>query len=509
MNQNDDVDVIESLLDTDTEEEKSLTINVYNEIRLRLAKQGIPPEEIAFIHDARNPQQRAALFKAVNEGKIRVLIGSNEKMGTGLNVQERCVATHHITPPWRPGDLEQQLGRMWRQGNRFPTVFQFVHITEKSFDGYTWQLLENKAGFISQIMAGSVTDREMEDIGDTVLTFSEIKGLASGNPKIMQKIVLDTEYARMNALRSSWLSSLHALRQDIRWRQIQLETDRNYLVALKEAIQVRDANTTEEFSVELKQVFGGDATCVIAKREDAGRDIKLLAEQAAQKVLRSTAVALEIGRYKGHTLWTTCTDLNETPLTYFDVGGRKFEIGGTDNVGITRSLDMALKSLDEKARKCEEAITAWEKNIASAEEELNRPWDHEEKFKALEVELQTLEAELRQDAPSREAGQDNTLRQAQDNAPVIERKSISLAGQGITDVRDALDAIKAMMSDPETLVRFEDEPDEHWQPIPITTESLVELGEKIEQMQALYELGAVLQLSLFGDAPVTRKRSRR
>lgn len=418
MNQTeDDIDVIESIADTDTEEEKSLTINVYNEIRLRLAKQGIPPEEIAFIHDARNPQQRAALFKAANEGKVRVLIGSNEKMGTGLNVQERCVATHHITPPWRPGDLEQQLGRMWRQGNRFPTVFQFVHITEKSFDGYTWQLLENKAGFISQIMAGSVTDREMEDIGDTVLTFSEIKGLASGNPKIMQKIVLDTEYARMNALRSSWLSSLHALRQDVRWRQIQLESDRNYLVALKEAIQVRDANTAEEFSVELKQVFGGDATCDITKREDAGRDIKLLAEQAAQKVLRSTVPALEIGCYKGHTLWTTCTDLNETPLTYFEIGGRKFEIGGTDNVGITRSLDIALKSLDEKARKCEEAITAWEKNIASAEEELNRPWDHEEKFKTLEVELQTLEAELRQDAPK------------QDNAPAIERKSISLVGQ--------------------------------------------------------------------------------
>jgi chromosome segregation ATPase len=196
--------------------------------------------------------------------------------------------------------------------------------------------------------------------------------------------------------------------------------------------------------------------------------------------------------------------LNETPLTYFEVGGRKFEIGGTDNVGITRSLDMALKSLDEKARKCEEAITAWEKNIASAEEELNRPWDHEEKFKALEVELQTLEAELRQDAPK----QDDTLRQAQDNAPVIERKSISLAGQGITDVCGALDAIKAMMSDPATLARFADED----QPIPVTTESLVELGEKIEQMQALYELGAVMQLSLFGDqaavASTPRKRRR-
>jgi len=500
MKQTDDVEVFELLEDTDTEEEKSLTTNVYNEIRLRLAKQGIPPEEIAFIHDARNPGQRAALFKAVNDGKIRVLIGSNEKMGTGLNVQERCVATHHITPPWRPGDLEQQLGRMLRQGNRFPTVFQFVHVTEKSFDGYIWQLLENKAGFIAQIMNGDVTDREVEDIGDTVLTFSEIKGLASGNPKIMQKIVLDTEYSRMNALRSSWLSSLHALRQDIRYRLIQMESDLNYLTALKEAICVRDENTTDEFRIELKQVFGGDTMNLITKRDVAGRDVKLLADQAAQKVLKSTAEAIEISFYRGHTLWTTCTTIEGSvamPLTYFEIGGRKFEIGGTENVGITRSLDIALKSLDERARKCEESITAWEKNIASAEDELNRPWDHEEKFKTLEMELQTLEAELRQDAPK------------QDGAPVMDaaprRRATSLVGQGITDLRDALDAIQAMMSDPATLARFGDEE----VPIPITTESLVELGEKIEQMQALYELGAVMQLSLFGDAPVMPKKVRR
>jgi len=262
---------------------------------------------------------------------------------------------------------------------------------------------------------------------------------------------------------------------------------------LKEAIRIRDENTTDEFRIELKEVFGGDALRVITKREDAGRDIKLLAEKAAQKVLRSTVSAIEIGCYKGHGLWTTCTDLNETPLTYFEIGARKFEIGGADNIGITRSLDTVLRLLDDKVQKCEQDIQAWGKNIASVSEELNRPWDHEAKLKALEVELQTLEAELRQDTPK------------QDNAPMMDKRSISLAGQGITDVRDALDAIQAMMSNSGTLARFMDEE----QPIPITTESLVELGEKIEQMQALYELGAVMQLSLFGDAPVSPKKSRR
>ncbi|MEP0805861.1 MAG: hypothetical protein HRF47_10240 [Chloroflexota bacterium] len=485
---NDDIDVLLDVSDTDaeTEEEKSLTTNIYSEIRLRLAKKGVPPEEIAFIHDARDSQQRAALFKAVNEGKIRVLLGSNEKMGTGLNVQERCVATHHITPPWRPGDLEQQIGRMWRQGNIFPTVFCFTHITERSFDGYIWQLLENKAVFISQIMNGSLADREVDDISDTVLTFSEIKGLASGNPKIMQKVVLDAEYARMTALRSAWISSMQSIRNDIRWHQAQLERDRHYLNALQEAIGIRNANTTDEFVIEL---IKDETVHIVKKREDAGREIKLLAEQAAQKILKSSVEAIKIGHYRGFALWSTCTNIEGStavPLVYFEVGGRKIEIGGTDNVGITRSLDMALKALDEKAKKVEESIAITEKNIASSEEALIQPWEHEKKFHDIEEELQALEKELQAtntDTPV--LGRSNNFQRTTD------------------DVRDALMAIKEMMNTmaPSRLANEE-------QPIPLTTESLAALGEEIKRLQSLYDFGTAVQLSLFGDAPVQPKKRR-
>lgn len=160
----------------------------------------------------------------------------------------------------------------------------------------------NKAGFIAQIMRGSVTDREMEDVGDTVLTFSEIKGLASGNPKIMQKIVLDAEYSRLNALRSSSLCLYHVQRQDVRFRQIQMRSDQKYLAALKEAIRIRDENTTDAFCIELKEVFGGDALRVITKREDAGRDIKLLARKLRKKSCaarcpRSRLVAIKVTHF--------------------------------------------------------------------------------------------------------------------------------------------------------------------------------------------------------------------
>ena len=182
----------------ETAEELAFTTNIYTEIRKRLAMRGVPAEEVAFIHDAKTPEARAKLFAAVNKGEIRVLIGSTEKMGTGMNVQERCIAMHTITPPWRPGDIEQQVGRVLRQGNLFPQVFQFVHVTEGSFDAYVWQLLENKAGFIAQIARGQVTSREVDDVDNTVLTFSEIKALASGNPLIMQKIVMDAELSRLS-----------------------------------------------------------------------------------------------------------------------------------------------------------------------------------------------------------------------------------------------------------------------------------------------------------------------
>ena len=179
------------LVSEETAAETALTTNIYSEIRKRLALRGVPMDQVAFIHNAKTPEARAKLFAAVNKGDVRVLIGSTEKMGTGMNVQERCIAMHTLTPPWRPGDIEQQLGRVLRQGNLFPQVFQFVHVTEGSFDGYVWQLLENKAGFIGQIASGQVTSREMDDVDETVLSFSEIKALASGNPLIMQKIVLD------------------------------------------------------------------------------------------------------------------------------------------------------------------------------------------------------------------------------------------------------------------------------------------------------------------------------
>ena len=506
-------------LSGDTIEETRLTDNIYGEIKLRLAKLGLPAEEVAFIHDASNPRQREELFQAVNEGKIRVLIGSNEKMGTGLNVQERCIAVHHLTPPWRPGDLEQQLGRMLRWGNLFPQVFQFVHVTSGSFDGYTWQLLENKAGFIAQIMSGSLTEREAEDIGDSVLTFSQIKALASGNPKVMQKITLDAERQRMNAVRASWLNGLNAIRSDANFKTRALTAERQTAEDWREAIRVRDANVTDEFFIELRQVFGGDALTAISNRAEAGRQLNLLAAEAALKVSKSTLKMVEIGRYKGHRLYGSNdlqVDGTTKPFCFFEAANRWVPFSGTD-AGILRSLDFSMQSLDRKLAEVQERIAAWERDLAAYEIELSKPWDHDEKLQAIEAEVALLDAELKgEDIAPLEV----TLpirkddRQAEERIealaerldPETRKLTQRLNGIGSAEVLEALSAIRTLLADPATFARFNVAAE---QPIPIDAQSLDEIGKEIQKLQALYDLGQAVQFSLFGDPVAVSPRGRR
>lgn len=174
--------------------------NGYEELRTQLADRGVPPEKVAFIHSARNDAEKAELFARARSGKISVLIGSTEKMGVGTNVQRRAVALHHLDAPWRPSDVEQRDGRIMRQGNLNEDVQVIRYVTEKSFDAYMWQTLERKAKFINQIMRGSLDVREIEDVGETALSYAEVKALATGNPDLMAKTKVDTLRGKLEQL---------------------------------------------------------------------------------------------------------------------------------------------------------------------------------------------------------------------------------------------------------------------------------------------------------------------
>ena len=182
------------------------SFNVYDDIKSKLISRGVPEKEIAFIHDASTDAQKSMLFSRVRSGQVRIVLASTSKMGAGTNIQDKLLALHHLDVPWRPSDVEQQEGRILRQGNTNPEVHISRYITEQTFDAYMWQTLENKQKFISQLMTSKSPARSCEDMDQAALNYAEIKALASGNPLIMEKTELDTEVAKLKMMKASYTS---------------------------------------------------------------------------------------------------------------------------------------------------------------------------------------------------------------------------------------------------------------------------------------------------------------
>ena len=191
------------------------TFNVYDDVRNKLVARGIPKEEIAFIHEYNTETKKADLFAKVRTGQVRILMGSTPKLGAGTNVQDRLIALHHLDCPWKPSDLEQQEGRILRQGNRNKQVKIYRYVTENTFDSYMWQILENKQKFISQIMTSKSPVRACDDVDDTALSYAEIKALATGNPYIKEKMDLDIQVSKLKLLKANHTSQIYSLESDI------------------------------------------------------------------------------------------------------------------------------------------------------------------------------------------------------------------------------------------------------------------------------------------------------
>lgn len=191
------------------------SFNVYDDIRDKLVASGIPKEEIQFIHDADTEIKKKDLFAKVRSGQVRILFGSTQKLGAGTNVQDRLIALHDLDAPWRPGDLEQRAGRIVRQGNMNPDVHIYRYVTEKSFDSYLWQTIENKQRFISQIMSSKSPVRACDDVDETALSYAEIKALCAGDPRIKEKMDLDIEVAKLRLMKADYQSNQFKLEDQI------------------------------------------------------------------------------------------------------------------------------------------------------------------------------------------------------------------------------------------------------------------------------------------------------
>lgn len=395
----------------ETAEELSLKNGVYHEIKRKLnGRYAVPPGEIAFIHEADTPAKKAALFKAVNQGRVRVLIGSTSKLGTGVNVQKRLVALHHVDEPWKPAELEQREGRILRQGNIYPEAFIFHYVTERSFDGYMLQTLESKARFISQIMAGEVTARTAEDVGDMVLTVAQVKAIASGNPAVQKRIELEVKLVKLDRLRAAFYNNRAGLRLDLEELPGRIAAQEAELRGHEEAIRARRPLEEDLFRITLNKNLGNAKSMAFDKRERAGAHLRLLADLLMDRVRRGlsgTSLIEEVGIYRGFKVFVSVSGnsrfahhstlfnfQSEIHLRANDGGNLYAAQIGESNVGITQSIDYQLRHLEDRLEQTRAGLEMLVTRLATVRVEVDKPWAHSTEYRRLRRQYEEMGAAL-------------------------------------------------------------------------------------------------------------------
>jgi N12 class adenine-specific DNA methylase len=364
--------------------------NVYDDLRNKLTHKGIPAEQIAFIHEANTEIRKAELFAKVRSGEVRVLIGSTAKMGPGMNVQDRLIALHHLDVPWKPSDIEQQEGRIIRQGNMFPQVKIFRYITKGTFDAYSWQLLENKQKFISQIMTSKSPVRSADDIDEAALSYAEIKALATGNPYIKEKMDLDIQVAKLRLMKSNFDSQRYRLEDDILVNYPKMITATEERIAGLKIDQVTAAEKLPKDNETFTMEVGGK---IFDNKKEAG--LAIIAACSGMKAINKDG---EIGHYAGFRMSVHFDAFhNVFELTLRGKSSYKVEVG-TDGIGNITRINNALSEIPNHLIKAEERLTTLHTQMETAKQELSKPFEHEAELKQKEERLSELNALLNMDA---------------------------------------------------------------------------------------------------------------
>ena len=363
--------------------------DVYHDIKRKLMNRGVPEEEIAFIHEANTELRKTELFGKVRSGQVRFLIGSTQKMGAGTNVQDRLVALHHLDVPWRPSDIEQQEGRILRQGNRNDTVSIFRYVTEGTFDSYSWQVIENKQKFISQIMTSKSPVRSCEDVDEAALTYAEVKALATGNPYIKEKMDLDIQVSRLKLMKANHTSQIYRLEDNIaknypkqieilqeriRGFQTDMETVRKNLPADKDNFSMKVGN------------------CIFTDKKEAGTAILAMCQE-----MDSLQQMVEIGEYAGMRMKVTFDSFNRKfVMSLKGELSHNFELGSDAFGNITR-LHNVLGGMAGELSEAETKLNNVAHQLETAKIEVQKPFPAEEELKEKMERLAELDALLNMD----------------------------------------------------------------------------------------------------------------
>ncbi|HFH9360665.1 TPA: helicase-related protein [Streptococcus agalactiae] len=355
--------------------------NIYDDIREKLVAMGIPKEEIAFIHEANSDKQKDELFAKVRKGEIRILMGSTQKMGAGTNVQNKLIALHDLDVPWRPADLEQRAGRIVRQGNENKEVSIYRYVTENTFDAYLWQTIENKQKFISQIMTSKTPVRVAEDVDESSLNYAEIKALATGDPKIKEKMDLDNEVTKLKMLEANYKSNRYRLEDKVA---------KNYPEEIARTEKLIEAIKEDIASVEPKAEGDEKFTSIIILGEK-NTDKKLAGEKLLEAISKvKINESKVIGKYRNMDLEVSYNFFtNEHNFSLNGAAKHSGELGTSADGNITR-LDNALEKMPEKLKRLEEKLFSTKEQLENAKEELQKPFEKADELKNKVLRLAEL-----------------------------------------------------------------------------------------------------------------------
>ena len=365
------------------------TFNVYEDIKNKLMEKGVPENEIAFIHDANTELRKAELFAKVRSGQVRFLLGSTAKMGAGTNVQDRLIALHHLDVPWRPSDIEQQEGRILRQGNQNDKVKIFRYVTEGTFDSYSWQLIENKQKFIGQIMTSKSPVRSCEDVDEAALSYAEVKALATGNPYIKEKMDLDIQVSKLKLMKANHTSQKYRLEDNI------TQHYPHQIAIFKERIEgfTADMNKYAKNKPEDKEQFfmqvGGKP---YTDKKEAGTAIIAMCKE-----IKGINASADVGEYLGFKLNVTFDSFNNKfVMNVKGAMSHPMEVG-SDAIGNITRINNVLEAMPTQLEEAQTKLANVEHQLETAKAEVDKPFPQEAELAKKLERLAELNALLNMD----------------------------------------------------------------------------------------------------------------
>ena len=373
-------------------DEPEPAFTIYDDIRQKLIAQGMPADQIAFIHEANTEVRKKELFAKVRTGQVRVLLGSTAKMGAGTNVQDRLVALHDLDCPWRPGDLAQRKGRIERQGNQNPLVHVYRYVTEGTFDAYLWQTVENKQKFISQIMTSKSPVRSCDDVDETALSFAEIKALCAGDPRIKERMDLDVEVSKLKLMKADHQSKQYRLEdQLLKYFPEEIEKHKGFIQGFKADLETLAAHPHPEDGFAGMEIRGD----VLTDKENAGAALL----DACKEVKGSEPV--QIGSYRGFTMSVEFSAWKQE-YTLLLKGQMTHRASlGTDPRGNLTRIDNALSQMPQRLEATKAQLDNLYQQQAAAKEEVGKPFSYEDDLRVKSARLVELDTLLNLDSKGR------------------------------------------------------------------------------------------------------------